>query len=483
MPRSNIFISYLFWSLSLVLCITLLSCQKETDESKKKQDASKDVSNKKTIIKQKLIYQVTLKGAITPSSTEKLSNAITKAEENKASALIVTMDTPGGLVSSTDDIIRRILSAEIPIITYISPLGAACGSAGVYILYASHIAAMAPATNIGSATPVSLGGFGAGKKDKINPKSDRIPKTAGANDALNMKRKLSNHARAQIRSLAQYHGRNAKFGEDTITKATNLSASEAYKRNAIDIIAKDKTELIAKAHGRLVHMNSGKLRLSLKDAKLIVIESGLRHKLLDFFANPNLAYFLMMLGILGIIAEVKSPGLIFPGVVGSISMILGLYAFQTISIDYTGLALIGLSVILFILEFHIISYGLLSLAGLGTMTLGAIMLVRNSDGVTGFSITLIIIITLITAFLLALIAYLGASSQRATPSSGYEKLLNETGISKTPIDKNKGTIFIHGETWQARSIKGTIAAQSQVRILSYNGLVLNVEEIENEQNT
>ena len=264
-----------------------------------------------------LIYQVTLKGAITPSVKEALNLAIEQAENDNAKALLVQLDTPGGLMSSMDDMIRRILNARLPIITYVGPPGAACGSAGVYLMYASHIAAMAPATNIGSATPITMGGGGGGESKDGDP-SDHIPKIAGANDHLNMKRKLMNHARAQIRSLAQYHGRNVRFAEDTVTKAVNLSSQEAYKRGAIDFLARDVSELLHKAEGRKIRMATGYVKLRLgKKTRIVALQKDTRQKILDLLANPNLVQIFMMLGVLGLLAEVKNPGLIFPGVIGA----------------------------------------------------------------------------------------------------------------------------------------------------------------------
>ena len=242
----------------IFFCFNFCNPSEELPEKTTKEIEAKE---KKSLVSdnkpEALIYHAVLKGAITPSAKETLNTAINEAEEKKAKALLLELDTPGGLASSMDDIIRRILNARVPVITYVSPPGATCGSAGVYIMYASHIAAMAPATNIGSATPVSIGGGspvdsgdGSNKKDKAKKNSDRIPKVAGANDGLNMKRKILNHARAQIRSLAQYHKRNVNFAERTVTEAINLSSQEAHKSGAIDFLASDIDDLLKKAHGR-----------------------------------------------------------------------------------------------------------------------------------------------------------------------------------------------------------------------------------------
>ena len=464
-----------------ILSCCFFQCSLDVEKEDLKDGSPSQVSQKAVPkqLKKPFVYQVSIKNAITPSAMEKLNAALRKAEQEQARALLVALDTPGGLVSSMDDMIRRILSARVPVITYVSPPGAACGSAGVYIMYASHVAAMAPATNIGSATPVSMGGGGAlgGDEKKKSPRSDRIPKVAGANDALNMKRKLLNHARAQIRSLAQYHGRNANFGEKTITQASNVTAKEAYKLKAIDILADNELELLQKAHGRQVRMSTARISLDLKDATIVRIESDFRQRVLDVIANPNLAYILMMLGILGIIAEVQNPGLIFPGAVGAVSLLLGLYAMQTLPLDYTGLALIGLAFVFFILEVYIISYGMLSLAGLFSLVLGSLMLVRNAGEFTGLSLSLVIVVSLLSGLLMAFMVYLAAKSQRVKSVSSFAKLLEEQGITKSPVDAHSGTIFIHGERWQARSRGESIPTETPVRVISHEGLKLTVEPL------
>ena len=489
----NSILATLAFSAIIALCLLLsLRCggsapdKKEpgTEQKEKAKKLSEAAPPKKE--SSPLVYQVSIQGAITPSAIEKLNAALGKAEEKKARALLITLDTPGGLVNSMDSMIRRILSAQIPVITYVSPRGAACGSAGVYIMYASHIAAMSPATNIGSATPVAMGGGGGGggredKKDGeggVFPAFDRIPKTAGADDALNMKRKLLNHARAQIRSLAQYHGRNASFAEKTITQASNVTAGEAHKLRVIDMLADNESILLQRAHGRQVRMSTGKERLDLKGAKIVHIKTDFRQRVLDIIANPNLAYILMMLGILGIIAEIQNPGLIFPGAIGSVSLLLGLYAMQTLPLDYTGLALIVLAFVFFVLEVYIISYGLLSLAGLISLVLGSLMLVRSAGEFTGLSLSLVIVVSLLTGALVVIVLRLAARSQKVKEVSGFAKLLEEEGLSKTPIDSQKGRVLIHGELWQARSQGETIPANSPVRIISHQGLTLFVKSLE-----
>lgn len=434
---------------------------------------------------QPTIYRVEIDGPITPSAMETLTSAIETASAANAEALLIVMDTPGGLVSSMDDMIREILSSKIPVLTYVGPPGAACGSAGVYLMYASHIAAMAPATNIGSATPVQIGGGGspapqdpnATPEKKTQPAGDRIPETAGADDSLNMKRKLLNHARAQMRSLAEYHGRNKDFAVRSITHAENLTSNEALRRGAIDLVAETEAELLAKVDGRTVRMSDGPRKLNVADARIERIEADFRRNILNFLANPNVAMIFMMIGILGIFAEIYHPGAIFPGAIGAICLLLGLYAMQSLSVDYTGLALIALGIVFFILEFSIMSYGLLSIGGTLCLILGSLMMYRSGGAFMGASIVLFVITSLSTGALMAGVVYLAAKSHRKPVVSGQEQMLNETGESQTEINTLGGQIYIHSEIWQARTKGASIAEKQPVRVVAIDGLLLWVEPV------
>ena len=415
------------------------------------------------------IYRVEITGAISPSTLEILEQAIETAEEANASALLVVLDTHGGLMSSMDDMIRDILASKVPVITYVGPPGASCGSAGVFILYASHLAAMAPATNIGSATPISMGSGGREGDD------DRIPETAGADDELNLKRKLLNHSRAQITSLAEYHGRDVNFAVRTITHAENITSTEAFRIGAVDLLAENETELIQKANGRQVRMPSGRHTLELVGLPVVNIEHDFRSDVLSILTDPSVAYILFSLGMIGILAELYYPGSIFPGVVGAICLILGLYSMQSLSVDYTGFALIGLSVVFFILELHVPSYGMLSVAGLGCFVLGSLMLVRSGDEFLGTTLSVAITTSLLMGGVMALIAYKAAQAHRAKRVSGFEKMLEETGVVREAVSADDGSVFVHSEIWQARTGGAPIAVGTRVRVVGKDGLVLRVE--------
>lgn len=414
-------------------------------------------------------YLVHVEGAITPASLELLEEAIEKAEQDKASVLILQMDTPGGLMTSMDSMIRRILSSSVPVLTFVGPAGASCGSAGVYILYASHIASMAPGTNVGSATPVTMSGNG---EETSAP--DEIPQNAGADDRLNMKRKILNHARAQIRSLAEYHGRNAPFAERTITEAANITSTEALSVGAIDFIADSPEAALARADGRTVRMLTGSQTLDLKGVQIKKIESGFRSEFLSILANPAVASILMMLGVLGIMAEIQYPGTIFPGVIGGICLLLGLYALQTLPVNYAGAGLLLLGVVLMLLEIKVVSYGMLSISGVICFALGAVLLVRSGGVVEKTTIAVIAGTGLAIGSAAAALIYAAARARRAPVVSGQEQLLTEHGTALTDITPGSGRIRLHSELWNAKAESGTIPAGTVVRVVRRDGMLVTV---------
>lgn len=401
------------------------------------------------------IFRVTIHGPITPATMGSLHNAIERANSEKAAAVLVSLDTPGGLMSSMDEMIRDILGSRVPVITYVSPPGATCGSAGVFLLMASHVAAMAPATNLGSATPVQMGGppgRGDDEEKGMRPGPDRIPEEAGADDALNLKRKLMHHAVAQIRGLAEFHGRNAAFAERTVTRADNITSSEALAIHAIDVLALTEAELLTRLEGRSVRMSHGTVQLALRGATVVDLKEDFRDRILRLLSDPNLAYILMMIGVVGILAEVQYPGSIFPGVIGAICLILGLYAMQTLPVNWAGLGLVLLGFVFFILEIKIVSYGMLSVAGAVSLLLGTIMMARSGDEVETASLVTILTTTAVALGFSLFLAYKSASAMRSEPVSGDPRLLRETGRVVQAVTDTTGRIFIHGEYWNARSV-------------------------------
>ncbi len=425
-----------------------------------------------------LVLKLTLEGAITPSSLDMLSEALEQAEKREAKALIVSMDTPGGLMTSMDKMIRAILSSPVPVITYISPSGAACGSAGVYILYSSHLAAMTPVSNIGSATPVQMGGGGSEEeKDKKPTNPQDIPEKAGTDDKVNLKRKLINHAVAQVKSLADYYGRDPVFAERSITYADNITAKEALKRKVIEILAESDEDLIKQANGRTVKMSMGTKTLELENVKIENLKSDFRQNFLKLITDPNIAYILMMIGTLGIIAEVQYPGSVFPGVAGVICLILGLYSMHTLSLSYAGVGLILVGLVCFILEVSIVSYGLLTIAGIISMVIGSVMLSNSGDQIAKLSLSVALFTSLGIGAIVAFITYKAVQTVSMKPNSGDSYMKKLTGTAETDINHTSGSVFINSEIWSARTNGEAIPKGSTIVVESRDGLIIIVKKV------
>jgi membrane-bound serine protease (ClpP class) len=301
------------------------------------------------------VMVITVNGVINPVSAEFIGKSIKKANEKKAEALVIELDTPGGLDTSMRTIVKDIIGSDVPVVVYVSPSGSRAASAGVFITLAAHIAAMAPGTNIGAAHPVGLG--------------DKMDKT--------MAEKATNDAAAYIKSLAERHGRNAKWAEDAVRKSISATESEALKEGVIDLVSKDLNSLLADINGRKVKTFMGEKVLNTKNAVVVREEMGLRSRILNLISDPNVAYILMLLGFYGLFFELTNPGAIFPGVLGGISLILAFYAFQTLPVNYAGLMLIILAIILFILEVKIVSHGVLTIGGVIAMVIGSLMLFES----------------------------------------------------------------------------------------------------------
>lgn len=372
---------------------------------------------------------VTYDGVINPVAAEFLTKAIEIATEDHAEALIIQLDTPGGLDTSMRIIIKEISASEIPIVLYVSPTGARAASAGVFITLASHIAAMAPGTNIGAAHPVAMGG---GEMDK------------------EMKKKVENDAAAYIKSIAEKRGRNVTWAEDAVRKSVSVTEKDAVKLKVIDLIAEDLPTLLKAIDGRTVEIAKGKVTLATKNATVKTIPMSFRFKVLSALSDPNIAYILMLLGIYGLIFELSNPGSILPGVVGGISLILAFYAFQTLPINYAGFLLILLAIILFIAEIKVPSYGLLTVGGVISMILGSLMLITTD--VPGLKISLYVILptALLTAGFFVLVIGMAWRAHQKKPVTGIEALIGMEGIAKTEIHP-RGTVFLQGELWEAIS--------------------------------
>lgn len=397
---------------------------------------------------------IKINDVITPAIAEFVSRSIEQATKENAACLIIQMDTPGGLDLSMRDIIKDIMNAEIPVIVYVGPSGARAASAGAIITIAADIAAMAPSTNIGAAHPVAMGG---GKMDRT------------------MAEKVVNDAVAYVKSIAQKKGRNVDWAVRAVRDSVSIPETEALKLKVIDLIAKDLDELLEKADGKTVEKPKGAIKLATKGLKIQELEMGFRQRFLATLSNPNLAYILMMIGMVGLYFELAHPGAIFPGVIGGISLILAFFAFRTLPVNYAGVLLIILGVFLFIAEIKIASYGLLTIGGLISLAIGSIMLFDSPAPFLRASFSVIIPTVLATAAFFIFVVAAALKAQLARPTTGAEGLVGEIGVAKTRLAP-EGKVFVHGEWWNAYADEG-IEPEEKVRVLKNEGLKLKVERV------
>jgi membrane-bound serine protease (ClpP class) len=398
------------------------------------------------------IYIITIADAISPGTAEFIKSGIKTAEENGAACIIIQMDTPGGLAESMRLIVQNILASRVPVVVFVSPGGARAASAGVMITMAADVAAMAPGTNIGAAHPV-----GAGGQDIDGAMSEKI-----INDMV-----------AQAKSVAEKRGRNAEWVEDAIRESVSVTETEALKENIIDIIANDTDDLIRQLNGREIK-DRGILKLD--EANKIVLEETLRTKILRTISNPNIAYILMMIGLAGLYIELSHPGAIFPGVIGSIALILAFFAMQTLPVNYAGILLIVLAIIFFIMEMKISSYGLLSVAGIVSLLLGSLMLFEGDTPEMKLSWQVLLpTIIIISGFFMA-VASLVFRAQISKPATGAAGLVGEIGIVKKALTP-EGKVFVHGELWNARA-KEPLDEDVKVRVVKVVNLLLEVESFD-----
>ncbi|MBI3752506.1 MAG: nodulation protein NfeD [Deltaproteobacteria bacterium] len=400
------------------------------------------------------IHYLNADGIVNPVMAEFIVKSIETASKENAEALVIQLDTPGGLDLSMRDIVKAMLSSEVPIIVYVAPAGSRAASAGVFITYAAHIAAMAPGTNIGSAHPVAMG-------------AEKMDET--------MLKKVENDAVAYIKGIAAKRHRNAQWAEKAVRESANITAEEALKLKVIDLIAQDRQALFAAIDGRKVELVSGEKVLNTANAEVKDVEMGLRYRILNAISNPNVAYILMMIGLIGLYFELSNPGLILPGVVGAICLVLAFYAFQTLSVNYAGLLLIGLAALFFIAEIKVASYGLLTIAGIVALTLGSLMLFESPLPFMRLSLWVVLptVVTITAIFLGAM--YYGLKIRHKKPVSGIEGLIDEIGIANTDIAK-EGKVFIDGEYWDAWSNE-PIKAGERAKVVEVKGLRLKVSKI------
>jgi len=403
------------------------------------------------------INLIKIEGVINPVAAEFITASIRTAEAELAQCLIIQLDTPGGLDTAMRQIVKSILNSEIPIIVYVGPAGARAASAGVMITMAAHVAAMAPGTNIGAAHPVAMGG---GKMSK------------------EMSEKVENDAVAYIQSIATKRNRNVEWAEKAVRESVSIKAKEALEINVIDLLSPRIEDLLNQLDGREVEVDGKKIVLSTKAAEVRESKMSLRDKILDALSNPNIAYILMMLGLAGLYFELSHPGVIFPGVIGAICLILAFYSFHTLSVNYAGFLLIFLAIVLFIAEIKVVSYGLLSIGGTISLLLGSLMLFKSPAApYLGISLKVLITTVTITAGFFFLISSLAFRAYLRKPASGSEGLIGTEGVAISRIAP-RGKVFVHGEYWNAYS-EEVIEDGDEVEVIGMKRLKVKVRKIIN----
>ena len=397
------------------------------------------------------IYVMRVVGSVNPGMGEFIAEGIRLAEREHAEALVIELDTPGGLETSMRQIVQTITNAKVPVVVYVYPRGARAASAGVFITMAADVAAMAPGTNIGAAHPVSIG---MGKIDKT------------------MEKKLLNDMVASGRSLAAERGRNADWMEKAIRQSVSIPANEALKLKVVDLMADNLEDLLAKINGRTIEVAGKQVVLHTAGAPVKEIPEGLRFQLLKHIANPDIAFILMMIGLAGLYFELAHPGVIFPGVIGAICLLLAFFAFQTLPINYIGVLLIFLALVLFILEFKITSYGLLSVAGVVSLFFGAVMLFRGGESGVSISWSVLIPTVVTVSLFFIVVAGIVFRSHLQRSMTGAAGMVGERGVAHTDLHP-EGQVFVHGEYWHAES-REPIAAGEPIEVLKVVDLKLLV---------
>lgn len=403
-------------------------------------------------------YYLNIDGAIGPVTYYRIKNLIENAEKNNANFVLITINTPGGLLTSTRKIVQEILSSNIPVICYVYPSGSQCASAGTFIALSCHILAMAPATNIGAAHPVTLTGSETDKK---------------------MEEKIVNDTVSFIKSIARYRGRNEKWAEDAVRRSISSTEEEALKKNVIDLIAKDINELLEKIDGKIVRVKDREIILKTKNAEIKEAKPELKDKILEFVSDPNIAYLLLIIGIWGIIIEFSHPGFGIPGIVGTIALILAFFGLHTLPINLAGLILIILSFIFFAIEAITPTFGIFITSGIITFILGSLMLFKKTSELK-VPLPSILSVSILSGLFVYFIIWFAWKTKKRKVTTGREGIIGEEGKTLTDLNP-EGMVFVHGEYWKAKSLVGNIQKGKRIKVVDIKGLTLIVKEIEDEE--
>ena len=404
------------------------------------------------------VYLLNIEGAIGPMTYYQVKNAISLAKKNKFDFILITIDTPGGLLSSTRKIVQEILSSDIPIVGFVYPSGAQCASAGTFIALSCHILAMAPATNIGAAHPVTL---------------------TGGEQNSKIEEKIVNDTVSFIKTIAKYRGRHEKWAEKAVRESISSTEEEALKEKVIDLKAKDINDLLEKIDGKIIKINDKEIVLYTKNVKIKEAKLEFKDRILKFISDPNIAYLLLILGIWGIILEFSHPGFGIPGIVGTIALILAFFGLHTLPINMAGLILIILSFIFFIIEAITPTFGIFITSGIITFILGSLMLFKKTSEIKVPNIS-IILVSILTGGFIWFIIWFSLKTKRRKVITGKEGLIGEEGKTITELNP-EGMVFVHGEHWKGKSIEGKIEKDKKIKVIDVKGLVLIVEEIKYEK--
>lgn len=436
--------------ITITTCLLLLAAFVSAQEAVPPEDTAvtADSTEAAPSVAESLVYTMVLDGAIGVVTDKRIADAIELAEDNDAELLVLMLDTPGGFVTATWSICKNILNSHVPVCMYIAPSGARAGSAGVYMTYASHIAAMAPSTNIGAAHPVG----GGQEVDSI------------------MNEKITNDAVAQIRAAAEKRGRNVEWAEKAVRESVSITNSEALEINVVDLVASDLDDLFAQLNGREVELPRETRTLQLENVKVEEIESTFVLRVLEVITDPNIVFILFSIGGLGIVLELYNPGAILPGVVGAISLILAFYASSTLPINYAGVALIMLAIVLFIAEIKIPSAGLLTVGGVVSLFLGGLMLIDTVDPTLQVSKSLLITVSLIVGIVVGLVIWLVVKAAKRQPFTGDAGM-----IGKIAEVRKQGFVYVDGALWKMESDE-ELEPGTKVEVIGVDKLMLKVKK-------